>query len=345
VSHDCELGSAVLLRLQADQELLERLLATNRGLSNAEKGRLTQLKLLADKGLEEYCRRRPKQQEEIVEFARLFLEHGSFAIFSAGAQRGGDFLLNQLRGRWAEEVVVSMSVEGMIVKPFGPTGAAMPGEEDYRRIRQTFDAISRLEGKRPDVIGFDVSVYEGFKPEEQARIDKWPKRPLDDLDQALIKEARVGIEVKNSTWCYVKRRAAGGDALSVTVKQEELEILRHWEEKYAVPIIFVQVLFDEAYCMSFKRMREFITAKPNKRRGPYQDGDYYRDEQSGAKVYHHFYTGLTDQSYRCADVTFPKDSVAEVRALEGGNVIPYIKFAPAEATSIRSDVIWREISY
>ena len=80
---------------------------------------------------------------------REFLELGAKAILSTGAQRSGDFLNNQLRGRWAEDVVVSMWLPDLHLVAFGPSGAAMPGHEDHRRIITTFREIELVEGKRP----------------------------------------------------------------------------------------------------------------------------------------------------------------------------------------------------
>src|SRR4051812_40198296 len=75
---------------------------------------------------------------------------------------GGDFLNNQLRGQWAERVAVSLPVPGLHLVEFGPSGAAMPGEEDHRKVIMTFKEISLLEGKRPDLLAFDTEVWDGL---------------------------------------------------------------------------------------------------------------------------------------------------------------------------------------
>ena len=209
----------------------------------------------------------------------------------------------------------------------------------------TFDTISRLERKRPDLLAFEAPQFAAFADPELQRIGEWPNRPLVEADHHLIEKAKTGVEVKNSTWMYGVRRKAGGDALSITIKEEERNIFKSWSEQWNLPIIFVQVFFDEVYVMSFKRMQERIDSAKNRMDAPHADDEYYRDKQSAEKDYHHLYTGLKDQSFRCGDVTFPGESKGQVRWLEDGSVIPYIKFAPIESSNIRSDVIWREIEY
>jgi hypothetical protein len=54
---------------------------------------------------------------------------GPTVVLQVGSQRGGDFLLNQLRGQWAEKVCCSIAWPGHKIVEYGPSGAAMPGEE------------------------------------------------------------------------------------------------------------------------------------------------------------------------------------------------------------------------
>lgn len=168
-----------------------------------------------------------------------------------GSQRGGDFLNNQLRGQWAERVALSMPIEGLDLVPFGPSGAAMPGEEDHREVIMTFREILLLESKRPDLLAFNRANWDGLGQAERERIAEWPKRRLEAADDLLVRQARCGIEVKNSTWHYETRRKAGGGPLSITVKKEEVADIQNWSSKTGLPVVFMQVLFDEVYCMSF----------------------------------------------------------------------------------------------
>ncbi len=281
-----------------------------------------------------------KSKAEAIELAQDFVANGAKAIFLTGAQRGGDFLNNQLRGRWAERVVASMDLASTVIVPFGPSGAAMPGEEDHQKTIMTFREIMLLEGKRPDLVAFDSVVWGKLPAPDREKARTWPERVLDAGDVAVVAQGKFGIEVKNSTWHYEKRRQAGGGPLSITVKTEEVEDIRAWEKKTGLPVLFFQVLFDEVYCMSFKRMRDGI-----KRGHVYEAGDYELDESTGAdgKVFHRFH--LDNLDHRCAKVKFPDESVAHVRVLPDGNVIPHIDFQPAKATDEDAAVVARELAY
>ncbi len=52
-------------------------------------------------------------QGKILQLVEEFTRLGAQAAISVGPQRAGDFLNNQLRGRWAEEVVLSLKVPGL----------------------------------------------------------------------------------------------------------------------------------------------------------------------------------------------------------------------------------------
>jgi AccI restriction endonuclease len=303
-------------------------------------GNLKLLREISTRGLTQALGRRRSEarKEEINRLVREFILFGAKAVLLTGVQRGGDFLNNQLRGQWAERVTLSMQIEGLHLVNFGPSGAAMPGERDHREVVMTFREIHLLEGKRPDLLAFDQPVWDHLTRPEQLLVSQWPTRRLEGADELIVKKARCGIEVKNSTWHYGTRRSAGGGPLSITVKKEEVADIQNWSLKTQLPVIFVQVLFDELYCMSFRRMVAAI-----ERGYLYVGGDYVLDEQSGEKVYHKFH--LSDMRHFCGKVVFPSDSKAVVRVLGDGNVVPYIDYQPAQTTDVIPQVISGEIAY
>lgn len=305
-------------------------------------GALSNLKRLSEiafKGSDRVLSRKSSALEaQIRELVREFIAFGAKAVLLTGAQRGGDFLNNQIRGQWAERVALSMPVAGLTLVPFGPSGAAMPGEQDHRQVVMAFKEIHLLEGKRPDLLGFDAHVWEGLSASEKSAAGEWPTRRLEVADDAIVGKARCGAEVKNSTWHYGKRRAAGGGPLSITVKNEEVGEIHVWSKRTGLPVVFVQVLFDEIYCMSFRRMEAAMS-----RGHLYRPDDYELDTQTGEKVYHKFH--LSDDRHFCGRVVFPSESTAEVRILDGGNVVPFINYQPARTTDIVSEVVFREIDY
>lgn len=334
------LQSEFLQRYPQEDRLLQDLLRG--GVSRGERERIHCLLRIKYEGLTKVFATRKSEagRAEVLSLVREFIRYGAKSVLLPGPQRGGDFLNNQLRGQWAERVVRSMDVRDLTFVPFGPSGAAMPGEEDHREVVMTFRQIVLLEGKRPDLLGFRREVWQGLSESARQLAATWPRRTLDDDDRRIIGQARCGVEVKNSTWHYATRRAAGRWELSVTVKEEELSDLTKWTRDTGVPLIFAQVLFDELYCMSFRRMMEA------KERGYiYNVGDYTVDKETGAdrKIYHKFH--LNDLAHRCGMVEFPEDSRAELRVLKDGGVIPFIVYEPARAFEADSDLIHREIDY
>lgn len=305
-----------------------------------EKTRLQLVRRVEREGLKAtVARRKEAGVREVIQFVEDFVELGPAALLLTGSQRGGDFLNNQLRGRWAEDVVLSIELEGLVFRRFGPSGAAMPGAENHRRIVSTFATIQMLEGKRPDLIAFTARTWEGLSASDKERIGSWPERVLGEDDLSLARGAVCGIEVKNSTWHYEKRREAGGGPLSVTVKEEELVHFRKWSADHGLPIIFVQVLFDRIYVMSFARMDEAIT-----RGYLYEEDDVLLDRRgAGGKTYYHVYA--TDDRHYCANVVFPDESKAVVALLESGNVVPHVVLLPARATDANDAAFSREINY
>jgi hypothetical protein len=339
---DASLERAVREKLASERTSLARLEAI--GLTGVVKARAALIRVIAD-GVAGRRPRRPLNVKDRV-FLREFVDFGAKAILSTGAQRGGDFLNNQLRGRWAENVVLSMSLPNFKFVAFGPSGAAMPGHEDHRRVVTTYGEIELLEGKRPDLIAFDLTVWNGLGAAAKERAATWTERLLEDEDRDIIQRARFGIEVKNSTWHFARRRERhvildddeDAGRLSITVKDEELDKIVGWMAKTGKPVLFFQVLFDEIYCMSFSRMVDAL------RDGHvYADGDYLRDGKTGAggKLYHRFF--LSDTRHRCALVHFPDASVAHVEVLPSGSVIPYVELRPAQAHHEEPDVMEAEV--
>ena len=311
------------------------------GLRPTERRRIAHLHELYARGFQGRFRRlTQRSRDDLLALVREFIRYDISSLLLTGAARAGDFLNNQLRGLWAERVVLTMSITGLSLFPFGPSGAAMPGEAGYREVVRTYREIQMFEGKRPDVIGVPTDRLAEWPATVRERVVSWPRRRLSTEDHDPISQAAIGIEVKNSTWHYARRREAGGGSLAITAKEEELRDYERWSLQTGLPVVFIQVLFDELYCMSFRRMLLAID-----RGHVYREGDYLRDEQSGAggKLYHRFF--LEGDAHLCGRVEFPSESIAHVRVLNDGSVVPYLEFNPARALDVRSDVIWREIGF
>ncbi len=242
-----------------------------------------------------------------LQLAEEFTRFGSKAILLTGSQRGGDFLMNQLFGQWAERTVVSMDIEGLVLRPFGPSSAAMPGQQDHRELVMTYRQIQLLEGKRPDLIAFDADVWSSLSAEAISRVEQWPDRLLQPPDRDILRQARFGAEVKISKWHYGRRRAAGLGPLSVTIKDEERADISNWERRTQLPVLFFQALLDEVYCMSFARMESSI-----KQGYLYEPGDVISGTEQGAggKSWHRIH--VDGPPHLLGSAEFPEHSAGEV---------------------------------
>jgi hypothetical protein len=335
-----ELDAQLCAKWAEDEGLLEKLAPQ---LSSTETARIAIIRRAVVKGIDSVLARRALQasQDEAIEAIRNYIAYGAASVLNVGGQRGGDFLLNQLRGQWAEDVAMSVPIPGYHLVRFGPSSAAMPGEQDHDAIVRAFRQIVLTEGKRPDLLAFATDTWDVMTEAEQAAVTEWPSRPLRAGEPELVSAAACGIEVKNSTWAYKVRRDSGNTKpLSITVKDEEIESILGWERETGLPMIFFQVLFDELYCMSFARMAAAIDAKA------VYGGDYVNEPGAAGKDVHWFLlTELTRQRHQLADVVFPSGSEAVVRVMGDGNVIPYIRFQPAAVTGTRPEVFEQELGF
>lgn len=126
--------SAFQTQYPQELEAIGRLQALGRQKIGA--GAEENLRLLAEVatcGLAAALKRRKSisSRNAIIELVEEFNRFGAKAVLLTGSQRGGDFLNNQMRGQWAERVALSMEIPNIKLVPFGPSGAAMPGEQDH----------------------------------------------------------------------------------------------------------------------------------------------------------------------------------------------------------------------
>lgn len=315
---------------------------------SAEKKNLMLLQAVFSRGLA--CRvaqrRSEEGREELCALVRAFADSGIRGVLLPGPQRGGDFLNNQLRGAWAEDVVCSLSDDhrgDLCFVRFGPSMAAMPGQQDHAAVVGAFREIMLVEGKRPDLLAFRRKVWAGFTPDELVLAGQWPRRLLGPADEVLIRKAAAAFEVKTSLWHAAKRRLVNAKPLSVTVKVEEVEGFAAWSRATGLPIVFAQVLFDEVYCLSFGRMLRVINEPDKARRFLYQPGDHeVVPQRKSGKDVHHF---ALYAAHKCAAVAMPNASKAVVEVLPDGSVVPYMELEPARATYTDPSAATREIEF
>jgi hypothetical protein len=320
-------------------------LARSEDITKGELDRIEVVRLFCRKGLAAFRRRRYKGLVEIYQLVADFIELGAKAVVRENARREGDFLTNQLKAEWSESVIARLCEKaGLVPVQLGPSAAAMPGEREFREDTAAFREIYLVEGKRPDLAVFLQPAWDRLATPAQEACRSWPKRVLQAADDPLLHAAYSVAEVKVSTWHYAARRAAGGGYLNVAVKDEELAGLRRFVERFRTPLLFFQVLFDQVYCMSFRRMSEAM-----ERGHMYIEGDYELQRQRNADDKWVHYFRIDDETppqstHRCGAVRWP-NPVGHARRLPTGQVAIYTELRGADAELEDGDVVQRELEY
>jgi hypothetical protein len=175
-----------------------------------------------------------------------------------------EFLANRAMGDWAEQVLAkaidSALSEGKAV-PYGNSDRMAAGEEGFREFYLAGVEETRVHGKRPDLLLFDVKVA---TPSDLSCL-----RHTDVAE--FVGKAIAAIEVRSSKFeaqTYMKvrerQRAAGKksarESPSFTVKVEDLVIVYRWLEQNPLPQSYCQVFFDTAYAINFLDIFQIIAS-------------------------------------------------------------------------------------
>jgi hypothetical protein len=324
-----ELEVEVRKRYDQERALIERI---RDELNGKEEDRLEEIEEIIEAGIAPVRsrKRKPETKQEVVDRAKAFSQDGIKSLLSIGGNRGVDFLNRSLRGQWAEDAIRDLSGAEFFLIPFGPSEAAMPGHEDHEATVSTYNLITKIEGKRPDLLMFKREIWDNFTQPEKNIIEGIQSRPLDDTSKHLVEHSFCALEVKSSLWMYQKRLDSGGDELSVTLKDEEIDVFSKWQNAFETAILFAQVFFDSAYCMSFTRMIEDIGGL-----------EAARDKKTRKSTYRF----PLEDKYRFASVAFPDESEGHIEVMADGKVLPYFEHKPATIENVDFDVLRREIQF
>jgi len=178
--------------------------------------------------------------------------------------RGTDFLINWSLGFWSEERVLEAvnSLGHFIAFRYGVSRVGPFTFEEFRkyyeRLKQAY-----LHGKRPDLIVFDLNLYN-----QLSECEKQVLKKLVDLSNAeadpVIEKALFGVEVEFSKWHvgkmlqYRQQKAQTELGPTFTIKQEDLEPLIKWARHFKKEIVVVQVFYDRAYITPFSQALSVI---------------------------------------------------------------------------------------
>ena len=234
------------------------------------------------------------------------------------SQTSSEFLINDEQGKWAERIIrTSLAVTFPNYKfvAYGESSTLNAGDPEfnkfYANIQKELDTI----GKRPDLLVFDKETgkkvpenFMGLSTNEQAQI---------------VSTALMGLEIRSSAQLLKKYKPSKSRAsLSFTAKLEDLRIVKKWIDTFGVPLFYVQVLFDSAHIISFKKILEILIT--NNRFTPKQNPSgvftVANDPKNQFKTTFQIHLG---QGSKFADITAMPDVIGKRLELQRGRLLHY----------------------
>ena len=114
------------------------------------------------------------------------------------------------------------------------------------------DLAGLLERKSPKIYDLVATATEETFREISFRQPSWSSTPELEALTGLLKELKANIGTLH------KR-----DYLSITPKQEDLALVNRWIQKFNVSHFYLQVFFDKAYVISFRKILELVADDEN----------------------------------------------------------------------------------
>jgi hypothetical protein len=158
--------------------------------------------------------------------------------------RGLDFYLKWSIGNWAEEAAYRFCGEVLARElnvrayRYGYSAGRVP--ESLAEFEEILEERVRLEeyGKRPNFLLFDAE----FARLHERELSQLMRRADEEVG-GLVEKAVLGLEVEHSAWSVKRARRA----LSFTVKEEDVQPLKGWQERFRVPVVVLQAFLDELH--------------------------------------------------------------------------------------------------
>ena len=107
--------------------------------------------------------------------------------------------------------------------------------------------------------------------------------------------------------------------LSITPKVEDLKVVRTWIKRYNVPHYYVQVFFDRAYGISFKKILENISTPEKENVDYFIESDVKNQNKTTIKI------RANSESEILSKINLP-EHYSEMRELGRGRLLFYVKF-------------------
>lgn len=190
-------------------------------------------------------------------------------------QAFGEFLTNREQGDWAEQSLISAindKYESLVAVPYGKNENLIAGDPGFKEFYKKYKKELCEIGKRPDVLIFEAEQYEPYRNMDLTQLSF-------DEQQDIVPKALAGLEVRSSA--YLQKRFTPKEdrpSLTFTPKKEDLLVVKKWIDNFKIPHFYVQVFFDSAYIISFKKILELMATSSTKGRS--KKKFYINDELS-----------------------------------------------------------------
>jgi hypothetical protein len=252
--------------------------------------------------------------------------------------RGSDFLMRWSQGRWSEEILIDAFGRhpNWLALPFGPSSVA---PEDPQALESYFERLEASGvGKRPDLLIFSRKTYEFIRARvEKIGIDNIPFTPEQEL-KFVIEKSVCAVEVENSLWVskamphYGKGRPCKSDPTltiflrshkvpTVIIKDEDLEPLLTWENKWRIPIYVFHVFYDQGFFISFDRALDFI------KRNIVEVTEQTFFAPGGATTKKGIYKIWYTLGAPLGEIVKKADLTSKVVQDKNGHILPYVHFS------------------
>lgn len=157
-----------------------------------------------------------------------------------------------------------------------------------------FDIISMISEENMHCISF--------------RTPTWRSTPELNSLSGLLKELNNDLkQIKTRTF------------LSITPKVEDLKVVYNWIKRYNVPHYYVQVFFDKAYGVSFKRILELISNPDLEGKEYFIESDVKNQNKTTIKIH-------ANKEANILEKVFLPEHYSDMKELGRGRLLFYVKF-------------------
>ena len=165
-----------------------------------------------------------------------------------------------------------------------------------------------LKQKDPALLEIIKSIDEENLHAISFRARTWSSTPELTIVSALLKELKENLtKISKRTF------------LSITPKVEDLKVVKNWIDKYGIPHYYVQVFFDHAYGISFKKILELLGTPEEEGVNYFIESDVKNQNKTTVKI------RANTEPEILSRINMP-EHFSEMRELGRGRLLFYVKF-------------------